>query len=89
MSTGLYGWIREGVKRAVLLGVSDAVEQLGTPDGQEINPQLLSVLRTQNTPLLGTSQPAAASKPAIGIQSRKRLGRSIGQVQPASSPAAS
>ena len=36
---GFYGWIRENVRRAVLLGFSDAVEQLGTPiDGEDVSP---------------------------------------------------
>jgi hypothetical protein len=88
MSTGFYGWIREGVKRAVLLGVSDAVEQLGAPTtGEDISPQLLSILRGQSTPLLGESATAAATA-SPGIQSRKRLGRTLGQVQAQGSPAA-
>jgi hypothetical protein len=88
MSTGFYGWIREGVKRAVLLGVSDAVEQLGAPTtGEDISPQLLSVLRGQTAPLLVDSSTATPAKPNPGIQSRKRLGRTLGQVQAQSSPA--
>lgn len=41
-----YGWVRDGVRRAVLLGVSDAVEQLGAPSNdQEMSKHLLAVLR--------------------------------------------
>jgi len=42
-----YGWVRESVKRAVLLGFSDAVEQVGVPEGdnQDISRHLLAVLR--------------------------------------------
>ncbi len=32
-----FAWIREGVRQAVLLGVSDAVEHIGTPpEGEDI-----------------------------------------------------
>ena len=38
----LFAWIRDGVKDAVLLGVSDAVGDIGTPaDGEDIRPHLL------------------------------------------------
>ena len=46
MNVNLFAWIREGVKQAVLLGVSDAVESLGTPaQGDDIEQRLLSALR--------------------------------------------
>ena len=87
---GFYGWVRENVKRAVLLGFSDAVEQLGTPvDGEDISPQLLAVLR-QPKPLLNAEP--TATKPTSG--GRKRLGQTLEQIQqrsaasaPAGSPA--
>ncbi|MEX2560469.1 MAG: hypothetical protein WD403_11170 [Pirellulales bacterium] len=79
---GVYGWIRESVKRAVLLGFSDAVEQLGAPvDGDDISPQLLAVLR-QPQPLLTSDSPAAASSPAVSKPAgRKRLGQTLDEIQ--------
>ena len=78
---GFYHWIREGVHRAVLLGVSDAVEQLGVPheDHDDVGPQLAAVLRplTQRTQL--ATAPAVASMPK---QERRRLARSLGQIVP-------
>lgn len=72
---GFYGWIRENVRRAVLLGFSDAVEQLGLPSEQEeISPQLLAVLRPAKPAL--TVEPQ--TKPATG---RKRLGQTLEQIQ--------
>ena len=45
-NVGVFGWIREGVRRAVLLGFSDAVEQIGTADDKDaLHPQLQSLLR--------------------------------------------
>ena len=74
---GVYGWIRENVRRAVLLGFSDAVEQLGlTNEQEEISPQLLSVLRPAK--LLSAEAPA---KPATTGGSRKRLGQTLDQIQ--------
>lgn len=74
---GFYGWIRENVRRAVLLGFSDAVEQLGLPNQQEeISPQLLAVLRPTK-PLLSTDSP----KPASAGGGRKRLGQTLEQIQ--------
>lgn len=72
---GFYGWIREGVRRAVLLGVSDAVGQLGVPaEGDDISTHLLSVIREH--------RPAAIEErraPAARTE-RKRLGRSLDQI---------
>lgn len=77
---GFYGWIRENVRRAVLLGFSDAVEQLGTPiEGDELHPQLVSVLK-QPKPLLTTEEPAPRSKSSSN-GGRKRLGQTLDQIQ--------
>jgi len=66
-----FEWIREAVRRAVLLGVSDAVEDLGTPDDvQESRDKLLAVLRGGDS----TSRPRIGSSPK-----RKKLGRTLSQ----------
>jgi len=76
---GFYGWIRENVRRAVLLGFSDAVEQLGLPNSEEeVSPQLLAVLRPTR-PLLATDVPAKPVSPTGG--GRKRLGQTLEQIQ--------
>jgi hypothetical protein len=75
---GVFGWIRESVRRSVLLGFSDAVEQLGTGADQSepIHPQLAAVLRQ--------AAPAAiahtAERPTTKSE-RKRLGRSLEQLR--------
>ena len=75
---GFYGWIRENVRRAVLLGFSDAVEQLGLPsDKEEVHPQLLAVLRPAKPAL--TAEPQ--TKPAGTSTGRKRLGQTLEQIQ--------
>lgn len=83
-----YNWIRDGVKRAVLLGVSDAIEQIGTPhDGEEINPKLAAMLQ----PAKPQSAIATVERPQISRNERKRLGRSLNQIvkTPAGQPTAS
>lgn len=80
---GFYGWVRENVKRAVLLGFSDAVEQLGAPlDHEDISPHLLAVLREPKKLL---SSETATTKPTGG--GRKRLGQTLEQIQQRSAAA--
>ena len=44
----LFAWIRDGVKDAVLLGVSDAVGDIGTPaDGERYPPAPLAGAQEQ------------------------------------------
>ena len=78
---GVFGWIREGVKRSVLLGFSDAVEQLGVPsESQELHPQLAAILKpsaASHQPRRPASIAHSPSKP----QQRKRLGRSLEQIR--------
>jgi hypothetical protein len=80
---GVFGWIRESVRQSVLLGFSDAVEQLGTSaDGSEpIHPQLAAVLR-QAAPTAVTHQ---VERPAAKPE-RKRLGRSLEQLRQTAGP---
>jgi hypothetical protein len=66
----VFSWIREGVRQSVLAGVSDAIEQMGTPvDGDDIRPRLTEALRRPSGVLEGPA-PAAEARP-------RRLGRSI------------
>ncbi len=43
---GFFAWLREGVRRAVLLGFSDAVSQIGSRnEGEDLSPQLAATLQ--------------------------------------------
>jgi hypothetical protein len=83
-SLNVYGWIRDSVRRAVLLGFSDAVEQVGTLDGnQNINPQLLSLLKQNPAAVDGASTGAAAvveAEPETA-KPRRRLGRTLEDIR--------
>ena len=69
-----FSWIRDGVRHAVLLGVSDAVGDIGTPvEGDDISKRLLQALRD--------GQPAVADASSQDRPPRKKLGRSLEQIQ--------
>ncbi|GIW99190.1 MAG: hypothetical protein KatS3mg111_2523 [Pirellulaceae bacterium] len=70
-----FQWIREGVRQSVLLGVSDAVEQLGVPDEVEApHPVLANLL--QEAPG-GTSSARLAGPAKRKSPPKKRLGKSL------------
>ena len=69
MNINFFEWLRSGVRQSVLLGVSDAVEQLGTPAAEdELHPSVIGFLN-------GNSGTAKKSR-ATGTK-RKRLGKSL------------
>jgi hypothetical protein len=73
-----FNWVRDGVRQAVLLGVSDAVGDIGTPpEGDDIGQRLLQVIRG-NRPALAEGSTALAEPAA---RPRKKLGRSLEQIQ--------
>ena len=70
-----FSWLRDGVRQSVLLGVSDAVEQLGAPpNNEDLNPTVAGFLKldrsSEKVAQLGTSN---SRKPP----SKKRLGKSL------------
>jgi len=69
MNINLFQWIREGVRHSVLLGVSDAVEQIGThPTGDNLSTRLGEYLRSSTSHV-----PSRVG----GSTQRKRLGRTL------------
>ena len=75
---GFFAWLREGVRRAVLLGFSDAVEEIGKrASGEDLSPQLALALRE------GIAIPCDDAQPKLPAprQGRKRLGRSLEQIR--------
>ena len=80
---GLFNWIRDGVKQSVLLGVSDAIDTIGSPEeNRTLNPALLSFAK----PSLALQDNARIDEPAPrklpGASGRKRLGRSLRDIDP-------
>jgi hypothetical protein len=71
-----FTWVRDGVRHAVLLGLSDAVGDIGTPvEGDDMGQRLLQALRN--------GQPALADAGSQDRPVRKKLGRSLEQIQTA------
>jgi len=70
-----FNWSRDGVRDAVLMGVSDAVEGIGVPpNGDDMSQRLLEVVRK--------GSPENPSGRLVAIQPRrKKLGRSMSDIQ--------
>ncbi len=67
MNINFFEWLRNGVRQSVLLGVSDAVEQIGVPeDTEDLHPSVVALLE-------GT-EGKTKKKRSTG---RRRLGKSL------------
>ena len=71
MQFNLFDWIREGVKRSVLQGVSEALAAIGSPEGDDGVSRLAHLL-----PVTGAVPPTLSS-----AGKRQRLGRSLRDVE--------
>jgi hypothetical protein len=82
-SIGFFAWLREGVRRAVLLGFSDAITQIGSRnEGEDLSPQLAATL--QRGIAWEEARPAIAAPNPPG---RRRLGKSLHEIRtPTPSP---
>ncbi|MEI7781160.1 MAG: hypothetical protein WCJ18_04445 [Planctomycetota bacterium] len=74
-----FQWLREGVRQAVVLGLADAVEDVGTRTREEdLGPALAQSLRERLTvhhdPL---KAPAVLESVGSSAGGRRRLGRSL------------
>jgi hypothetical protein len=71
MNINFFEWLRDGVRQSVLLGVSDAIEQIGTPpDMDELHPNVAALLQSGDTANKTKNLPKST-----GV--RKRLGKSL------------
>ena len=71
MNFNLFTWVREGIRQSILLGVSDAIETIGSPDNaDEISPRLLEHLR-------GATSDTDGEAKRSGTGGRRRLGRTL------------
>ena len=69
-----FTWIRDGVRQAVLLGVTDAVNDIGAPsEDNDIRQRLAEVVRT--------SPPALPGVDASEGGKRRKLGRGLQEIQ--------
>ncbi len=80
---GLFNWIRDGVKQSVLLGVSDAIDTIGSPDeNRELNPTLMSFAKQPISLQANARVDEPQQRKLPGTSSRKRLGRSLRDIDP-------
>lgn len=64
MDFNFFNWIRDGVKKSVLLGVSDAVDEIGVPEGDNtFHERMQSIV--------------AVEEKKSGAKRTRRLGRSL------------
>ena len=70
-----FNWIRDGVRQSVLLGVGDAIEQLGTPAAAEdLHPSVAGFLHVDRNVGDAPKLTNTGDAPSKG---RKRLGKSL------------
>lgn len=70
MSFNVFAWIREGVRQSVLMGVTDALEDIGpSPDGDDMKARL-------HTAVMRRAE-AFVDGPTTTTAKPKRLGRSL------------
>ena len=80
---GLFNWIRDGVKQSVLLGVSDAIDTIGSPDElRALNPTLLSFVKQPISMQANARLDEPPQRKLSGASGRKRLGRSLRDIDP-------
>jgi hypothetical protein len=82
-----FHWLREGVRQAVVLGLADAVEDVGTRNqGEDLGPALAQSLRerlaVRREPAVLVESAAAATAVAAA-PTRRRLGRSLDGIRKA------
>jgi hypothetical protein len=79
MDFNFFQWLRDGVRQSVLLGVSDAVEQIGTHDASaEIHPEVAALLN----PAPSGAATATKRRRVGATGGRKRLGKSLQDMNP-------
>lgn len=78
MNVNFFTWLRDGVRQSVLLGVSDAIETLGTPaDDDQLHPGVAALLRDEGSDAKGTKRSSSSTR------GRKRLGKSLKELDTA------
>ncbi|NLX97515.1 MAG: hypothetical protein GXY83_15210 [Rhodopirellula sp.] len=81
MGFNFFAWLREGVRQAVLLGVSDAVQNIGTPrEDDQVGHRLMEMLQ-QGGPATAPHKLAQNSGSPGAGQKRRKLGRTLEEIQ--------
>ncbi len=82
MNVNFFEWLRDGVRQSVLLGVSDAIEQIGSPaDSEDLHPNVAALLQGEGA---GKATKRVGANNGGG-GNRKRLGRTLKDLNPQAS----
>jgi hypothetical protein len=77
-----FTWIREGVRQAVLMGVTDAVDGIGTPpNGDDMSQKLMELVRSGGPSLEGPDAATAIATLPNSPPRRRKLGRTLSEIQ--------
>ena len=77
-----FTWIREGVRQAVLMGVTDAVDGIGTPpNGDDMGQKLMETIRSGGPKLDGPDSATAIATLPGSASRRRKLGRTLTEIQ--------
>ena len=80
-----FTWIRQGVRQAVLYGVTDAVGDIGAPpESEDVSQHLLEVIRSSSASLTTTAE--APKQIGVQLPKRRKLGRSLNDIQASVEP---
>lgn len=79
-----FTWIREGVKQSVMMGVADAIGDLGSPANNDESTQQVMRFLSNGSEAKGLPDPSdvtgSGTGRRAGAASTKRLGRSLKDV---------
>jgi hypothetical protein len=77
MNFNFFDWVRDGVKRSVLLGVSDAVQTMGMPHDEESSKDKILSFLQSNSPAEVPQRRVSSGSASSGS---RKLGRSISDI---------
>lgn len=82
MDFNLFNWIREGVRRSVMLGVADAIETVGSPQSSEELQKSLQGFRSRiDAPMERNIVAGNLPQGTTATGTRKRLGRTLKDIE--------
>ena len=76
MNFNFFDWVREGVQKSVLLGVSDAVNTMGMPPDESSKDKILHFLKNDANSESAARRITGSTVPA----GTKKLGRSLNDI---------
>jgi hypothetical protein len=81
MDFNLFSWIRDGVRRSVMLGVADAMESVGTPPTSQDLQKSLQDFRSRIEMPMDRNALTPSLAGSSAAPQRKRLGRTLKDIK--------